>query len=284
MKPLNGTRDGNSNQNESRPGSVTSPDPTKPPIYSAVIEKQSEQSAILKNTTEDKERARHDELIDRINKSERLMIGLTAIIALTGIWGGWVIYEQLKVTEGQLAEMKSGSEDTKIIAESARESSTVAKDTLQFAKDTAALDQRAWVSVPQMVLRKEPESGVDSIVIFCSVINSGKTVAKQMVTSSGVYLHAEGIPPRPNWAALNKVSTSDLPPNPQGVTIPASLDRLNNSAVSVYRSRRSKLYVRLLITYFDVSDKPRSTEVCVLHTFGDPLHAFSFCPTDNHVN
>jgi hypothetical protein len=126
---------------------MTSPDPTKPPVYSAVIKKQTEQSVIHKNTTEDKERTRHDELIDRINKSERLMIGLTAIIALTGIWGGWVIYEQLKVTEGQFAEMKSGSEDTKIIAKSAKESSTVAKDTLQFAKDTAALDQRAWVSV-----------------------------------------------------------------------------------------------------------------------------------------
>jgi hypothetical protein len=135
-----------------------------------------------------------------------------------------------------------------------------------------------------MVLKKEPESGIDSIVIYCSAINSGKTVAKQMVTSSGVYLHAGGIPPRPNWDAVKKVSTSDLPPNPQGVTIPASLDKLNDSAVSVYRSHGSKLYVRLFITYFDHSDKLHSTEVCVIHTFGDPLNAFQFCPTDNHVS
>lgn len=46
-------------------------------------------------------------LVDRINASDRWIIGLTAVIAFTGIVGAYIFKKQLDVMQGQLNEMKS---------------------------------------------------------------------------------------------------------------------------------------------------------------------------------
>ena len=196
---MSGTSNGRNDQHDSNPTPVTDPTPVEPAGSSMeceVAEQQTQQSVMHANETNEKERARHDEIIDRIKKSERLMIGLTAVIALTGIWGGYVVYWQLKVTEGQLTEMQTGSADTKIIAgaaktqadntkkladateslaESTRNSVAQGKAALDASIETSRLDQRAWVGV--VAARNPIVKPGFPVGLEVKYVNTGKTPA-----------------------------------------------------------------------------------------------------------
>jgi hypothetical protein len=92
-------------------------------------------------------------LIDRIDKSDRWMIGLTAVIATAGIVSAIIFGWQLHVMQGQFDEMKSSSADTKSLvgattnqAEAARIAANSITEQLAIQRETLNRAYRPRVS------------------------------------------------------------------------------------------------------------------------------------------
>ncbi|MGH8070829.1 MAG: hypothetical protein ACRERE_37460 [Candidatus Entotheonellia bacterium] len=152
---------------------------TKPPVSDAsmnVIKDEAEEPGVRHQDSHHETAKTKGKSIDRITASDRWIIFLTGIIALSGIAGTFIIGWQLSVMRGQLEEMQRSSADTRALAESAKKQAenterlasaaieqvrhlevsakethalaAATQDTLELARTNFAKDQRRiiWVS------------------------------------------------------------------------------------------------------------------------------------------
>jgi hypothetical protein len=96
-------------------------EPPAPDLPPNVIKDDTKEPRIHPQESQQETAKPEDKSTNRITASDRWIIGLTVIIALSGLAGAVIIYWQLKVMEGQLTEMRNGSADTKALAEAAKQ-------------------------------------------------------------------------------------------------------------------------------------------------------------------
>jgi hypothetical protein len=109
---------------------------------------------------------RQDELEERIRRGERWMIYLTGAIAFLALCSVAVGILQWLTMSGQLEEMQSGSRDTKVLAEAAKNQAAAAgKQAMNMEKlATAAAEQAKATQLSadqakikeRLTLRKQP--------------------------------------------------------------------------------------------------------------------------------
>jgi hypothetical protein len=121
------------------------------------------------------------------------------------------------------------------------------------------------------------------------MINTGKTPALNVLPLSKVYIwNGEPPPiPRSEVEAAKPVSHGLLAPG----TVPASGAAFSTSpfiadkgSVDAYNSGKSRIYVRAILTYRDISGVNHWTTICILHFHGTSLEEFSYCQDGNDAD
>jgi hypothetical protein len=175
-----------------------------------------------------------------------------------------------KISEGQLEQMKSGSEQTDKIIKEAHRMSDAMEETLRQSRvaldasiEASRLDQRAWVgiknmSISTMEVGQRLRTGID-------VINSGKTIAKDLRQTGYLVISRKII-------NIDEVVTSGTLPSTEphifGSTFPNQQVVVNNSIDSVLTAEQinaiksGTLFVYLFgdLFYLDVYNRSHVTQ------------------------
>ncbi len=174
--------------------------------------------------------------------------------------------EQTKAMQAQLAEMKSGSEDTKTIAEAARHQAETAK----ILADSSSASTAAWIVTDTWDYKIEK----DRIVFEMGYKNVGKTAA--IDTKFGMeFTLIEG----PNLGKIPLYAPFQCPPmNASPGILPPNervINKITNKPYSVDQLRliadgKGKIFIHGCIIYRDViSDRERITEIGVTYVSKD---------------
>jgi len=238
---------------QQRLGQVVSATPANP-IESKPIEPSISDAIHIGDT-----KISNELLLDRINKSHRWMIGLTAVIAVTGVLGWWVTWGQLDIMKGQIAEMITAMNR---IASSMEESAKQSKTALDYTIEKSKLDQRAWVTISRAVINPPIVAGKTSYITI-TLKNSGKSPALKTRFRQAAKLVSElprGLMPQ---VSSNKLIESVSVIGPDGTTMNHfALVPLSEWQVSLLNSGKGMIVTFGSITYFDIFDIKHDTTFC----------------------
>jgi hypothetical protein len=146
-------------------------------------------------------------LVDRIDRSDRWMIALTAVIAVGGAISAFLFWKHLQAFEGQLAVMSGQLEEMKSSGRQTDELIAANKRTADVARDQLTLAYPPKLRVGSIYLCKvqtepaktaciEPEGLVpgERLEGFAFAINSGRESAKIERSDAFFYWHKEPLP------------------------------------------------------------------------------------------
>ena len=172
-------------------------------------------------------------------------VGLfTAILAITSIFGNWVIYKQL-------LEMQSSGEDTKALVKAAQDSAKAAQDAVAVTKDTAQRQLRAYVVFDRVSLALK-DNKINGAIIFK---NTGQTPAYQINLDSHFFFGDEGgsVTKLNPTEEVNGTSKLTLGSN-MTATVAFFVDVSNY--ISTIRDPKKAIIIYGSVTYKDVFGQP----------------------------
>ena len=170
-----------------------------------------------------------------------------------------------------LAQSKNSLEASIAQGKASMEASTAqSKTALDVSIEASRNDQRAWLSIGNLRVVKEPVIGEMFSVVY-SISNSGKTPAMRATTKNQLSF-AYGEPTAPDWNTINSISRSVIFPATLSRDISEDLPALQatTNVVNEYTNHRTKVYLRTRVDYSDVYGRPHWSEICSVHSFGDP--------------
>jgi hypothetical protein len=163
----------------------------------------------------------------------------------------------------QLSEMQKATIAATKAADAAKESSDTAKRSIEFARETAHLDQRAWVSIFHGPLSEPPKVG-QKFRVSVPIKNTGKTFARKVTVDGGV--HIVRADAKPNFAAKaagnQPVTGLLLAPNGEYTLIVDPADPWSDDQNKAITSGQYQAFVWGCITYYDVFDCVHWTIYC----------------------
>ena len=223
----------------------------------------------------------------------------TGLILLTYITSDYFLWRQLKITEGQLDQMKGGSAQTDRLIEKAdsiansmaatvKQSQMALEETLKDNRDALAktlaqgqaalnasiesshLDQRAWVGVVDVHPPSEVDAGervyikVGSRSMFSTTIhNSGKTPALKVTTSTSDASGLFAVPFLPQYDTQGEYGIPVIQPA-SGFTVSTSGDHTFTEAeVSAIKAGTLRIYFFGAIDYEDIFSRHHRTRFCM---------------------
>jgi hypothetical protein len=205
-------------------------------------------------------------------------------LVLVGIWAGKIALETLDSLKGQI---KDSTDQANRLIEEVRKQAVHTEKAANAAKegaDHAMLDNRAWVFGEQFTLEREPENIGDTIRIWTSLANSGKTPALNLVTSQVISVW-NGEPDAINWDGKIRSHAIIVPPAAKGIKLSTDLSQpLTATQVAAYKGHTTNIYLDAIFWYKDISGKAHWTTARVRHAFGEPLTSFDFCATGNDTD
>jgi len=188
---------------------------------------------------------------------------------------------ELSANEAEAADQRNMAQ----LEASAKQNQT----TLQTAINNSRLDLRPWVMLSRFELSVEPAENVPVTGTFW-VVNTGKTPAMHVVTSSGIRSYTERPePPQFFFSGMGQVGSSAGMLAPGGVGdfhFPTGVLTLNREQARSYTSGGTVIYGSARIEYDDgfADSKPHWTSICVKHIHGRPLNEVGFCGTGNDID
>jgi hypothetical protein len=199
-----------------------------------------------------------------------------------------IIYAtQAYIMKAQLAEMRSGSEDTKRLAQAAVNQATAAKDSADAAKTTIKviqenmrLEQRAWVGVKGIRISPPPWKAEQKIEATLTVENTGRTPALEVriIKRYGPSPPTRTMLSKPIAGLINVFSVA--PTNSFDSTVTLS-DKLSESELQLLASGKP-YYVYGIVTYRDIfTTTIRETLFCGYYI--DGFRQLQFCPIFNDM-
>lgn len=276
-------QDGQADKLESGDASATpanslEPKPIEPTISDAipiVVKIETKEAHIHEQVTTEKPdkdtRISNELLLSRINTSDRWMIGLTAVIAVTGVLGWLVTWGQMDIMKGQLAEMKAGGTqvDTAItainrIASSMEESSNQSKIALDYTIEKSKLDQRAWLTVKAAKVRQIIAMGKPPTVAI-ELHNSGQTPAVGTRLDQHVGFFADKLPDGPMpFGHRDNRNIGVVGPSSSMVGDFTLSDSLTETAMTNLKSRKWSIFTYGTATYFDIFKVQHNLSYCFI--------------------
>jgi hypothetical protein len=201
--------------------------------------------------------------IDKRIESTVAIIGLIVgiFVALVALNQLDAMREQSDAMRLQLAEMKSGSADTKTIAESAKAQT-----------EALILDQRPWVGIKSMRMETFEVNKPVQVVILLT--NSGKTFARQVVVVGHKAIGRKDVVP--DFDQMSKILPKKparpkvIFPNLMVSVMQNTSFLLSESQFAEIRNRTQIFYIFGYITYTDAFDKEHMTEFCGLYDPNNP--------------
>jgi hypothetical protein len=152
------------------------------------------------------------------------------------------------------------------------------RDSLGASIAASRLDQRAWVSVTNCELVKEPDAG-EGFTVRCHIQNTGKTPALFLIHSGEIDVSNMELK-IPDWTKMPRSPAAVLFPGDTQKSydelFPANTE-INKRALDFYRSKAEEIWVRVHITYADVFGRNHYTDSCYHHIFGSGLGLFGAC-------
>lgn len=184
-----------------------------------------------------------------------------------------------QAAEGQLTEMRSGSVDTRTVAEATQKNVATAQAALKATLDNSRLDQRAWVGVKELHLT-EALTANKHIEFVVEVQNMGKTPGLNVTTRTQFSMD-----PPIDLKSIdllgvdlgNRVVPPGTESYPSIVVFPG--DRvLTEEEVAVLKKRKTPLYLFGLITYEDIFGEFHRTRFCGVYRHNDTFPtALNWC-------
>jgi hypothetical protein len=174
-----------------------------------------------------------------------------------------VIAIQALIYNKQLTQMKRATRAATKAAKASKESSDTAKKSIDFARESARLDQRAWVTTTTSQLAKPLVIGEKPLVTV-SIINSGKTPALNVITGGDADISEELSDVNFNMPIIRIKSKFVLGPGVTGKTTCEGLNPVVDQTEidDLKNGQRLRLYVRGVITYDDVFGRSHQTTFC----------------------
>lgn len=308
MDPKNRTDDTREEQHDPDGDPPTHSDlgqgePSEPSVSNAmcpVKENQAENPALSKYDSENNENTADAVLVDRIKKSDRLMIALTAIITAATCAQVYMVWDSGEQTERivMAAEgIKTSLESSVAIAKQNFETSTEKNDEAlkaTLSQSQAALDasimsfrleQRPWVSLFALRITDPVEVGKKVSVSF-RYRNSGRTPALNQYSQSRYYFYPMSTaPPMAKFPIPKEPRSTQFVP-PDATLVGSTTSTLNeippDDDVRAYLNKRARLFAHIIIRYGDVNGVPHWTTACYYQVFGDPT--FLACATGNEMD
>jgi hypothetical protein len=283
-------------------------DPTKPPPYfdeSLVI--NSRLNEIERHQREEKEEER--EYKGRQLRFDRLMVVFTFLLFVTSAVSDVVYIRQASIAKDSsdaaksaadtarktLEAMNTGGAETKaqvdrLIAEQRRTAAAMenslgqSRDSLAASIESFHNDQRAWVAILEFNAPKGPSPDEDFVVTY-TLFNSGKTPAIN-VTAKARIAFANTEPSAPDWANMPIGNRGIVFPNTANRGISAKFEGriITQPVVIGYASHAVNLYLRVRVEYDDTFGSNHWTEMCTIHSFGDPAEKFSVCASGSGID
>jgi hypothetical protein len=197
------------NINPSPPPAIQSKDiePSIPDWVFKVIGIKTKQSTVHQEQSEQEKHKAENAIVDRIKKSDRLMILLTAIIACTGIAGAVITTCQTSIMRRQLNEMRDGSKDTKAIAEAAKQQAQDTGLLAGAAKNQATDTEKLAVATKDLAAAAAAKQAAAAISQIGELKASVKA-AQEMASSSR---EANNIAQGANKIALGALQAAQRP-------------------------------------------------------------------------
>lgn len=246
--------------------------PSIPDVSSVIENKEVKEAYTDKQGTERQTTISDESLLDRIRKSDRWMIVLTAVIALTGILGWWVTWEQLDILKGQLNEMRTGGTQTeKVITEmnriaaSMEESAKQSKTALEYTIEKSRLDQRAWLTVKAAKVRHIIATGNVPMVAI-ELHNSGQSPALRTRMDQHVSFIMSKLPegPMPSISRGGDESIGVVGPDSSVVSDFIMNDPLTEALMTHLKSGKWSIITYGKATYFDIFKVEHQTSFCFI--------------------
>jgi hypothetical protein len=161
----------------------------------------------------------------------------------------------LRVYSGQLDQMRKSTK-------AATAAAKAAKNGIALAKESARLDQRAWVTITQSILYKPLAVG-EVPKINMTLTNSGKTPALK-VRIVGVAYVGDSPVSSSNIGHTGAIKEALIGP---GGTISTEREAVepirDDDVIQAIKDDTVRLYAMGYISYFDVFNQPHKTNFCI---------------------
>jgi hypothetical protein len=279
------------------------PQSSKPPVSDPnppIIKDERENPRVHQDPSNDQIAHPQSSHTERISIIDRYIIILTTILALTGIAGAIIIYYQLAVMRDQLEEMRGGSADTRILAQSAK---AQAENTERLANAAAEqvrhLETTVTLSHESIALTKQTVRAwlvISKIERTSDFIPNTPTTFNMMLKNVGPSTALNRVFEMADWVCDGPPSlscASRCPPplghegreddtivGPQGEPIfEIYLSPQPQEVLNAIQSGTKTAYFCGTIGYKDVFNAPHSLNVC--RFYGPKFDKFGACPIGN---
>jgi|1185.fasta_scaffold337229_1 hypothetical protein len=167
-----------------------------------------------------------------------------------------------------------------VVAYASWKASTAATTASLLAERSARLAQRAWISVDQFELDREPIDG-QPITVRASLRNRGTTPATSVVVKSRVSIleHQRG----DDWSGIDNEIAAVVFPTVSGNALVRSVD-VQSGTTAAYVAGIVRIWVTGRIEYEDVFGRHHWLVFCAYHLPQQGLALFSFCQTGNYID
>jgi len=230
-----------------------------------------------------------------------MAIGTCVLVVITGFYASYarqqaaLTSDSLRAVNDTLTETKKLTTAAKTQAEAAvtqanaatasvkstQEANKLAEIAMRASIGSVRRDQRAWLSVSGFILNKEPEDN-QTIMVKIGLANSGKTPALNVRNRTRLELGSDSS--RPRWNSFRFENPAVVFPGATGFSFDSGDMVTGTGGAVLYRSKKAHVFIRAMVTYDDVFRVSHFTEICAIHTFGDLLTVFRYCPKDNNID
>jgi len=184
-----------------------------------------------------------------------------------------------------VADNKKALEDNRNAIGKALEQNRVALDSntahakaaLDASIEASRMEQRAWLTIRQITLVKEPSEG-ENIEALASLYNVGKTPAKMRDKYHIAVGKGDAEPDWPSWDAVpyGDQRPGIVSPNAP-MTIEITYDDPPVQQIRRYRTAGGTIDIRIRVDYEDVFGESHFIETCAIHRFGSPVGNWIGC-------
>lgn len=269
----------------SKPVESEGVEPLIPDWIFKVVEIRAKQPSIHQKQSQEQQTEDTNSLVDRIRRSDRWMIVLTAIIAIATFLNVVVFFLESRSSSQQTENIIITA---KRMAESLEETVKRNKLILDEYRQAGQLDQRAWISVKEIATTPVyPEAG-KSLRINVTFTNSGKTPAKGVIGKTVVDPVPEGRRPNFSYGKDIAFQSGYMPPNgDRFVTLIPTRSKstgqegpLTPELLNILRTQKLHLYVHGRIDYHDIFKKPHWITFCYFWRSPE-FNSFGLCDRHN---
>lgn len=202
--------------------------------------------------------------------------------------------ESVAKTDELIRQATAQATATNNLAAQAKRSADAANRSLDEVRSNFSREQRPWVFVNNCVLSSEPGENV-KVATKCSLVNSGKSPAINLLPQSLLLVRPAGDPEPPmgDLPPRGKIISRSILPSSAGtgigigygtLTIDADPVVLNKPLIDAYTNKQLMFYVHLKLSYSDPFGGYHWTTVCAFHKYGMALNEWMHCAEGNGID